>query len=117
MDTSFERFVRHGYNIRRETLDPMLRTIAAETPGVTFMPGSVVSDVVAEHNQVVGIRALQGSQPREVRARLVVAADGQASRVAEHAGLSARRTMPSPVAGFLRLCPLTPSSVRRLSLD
>ena len=83
-------FVRHGYNIRRETLDPMLRTIAAETPGVTFMPGSVVSDVVAEHNQVVGIRALQGSQPREVRARLVVAADGQASRVAEHAGLGAR---------------------------
>ena len=82
--------VRHGYNIRRETLDPMLRTIAAETPAVTFMPGSVVSDVVAEHNQVVGIRALQGSQPREVRARLVVAADGQASRVAEHAGLGAR---------------------------
>ena len=31
--------IPHGYNIRREILDPMLRRLAAGTPDVDFMPG------------------------------------------------------------------------------
>src|SRR5918994_1721296 len=40
--------VPHGYNIRRQTLDPMLRRLAAQTPGVEFMPGQSASGLVKE---------------------------------------------------------------------
>src|SRR5215813_9755902 len=32
----------HGFNITRRTLDPILRRLAADTPGVDFMPGQTV---------------------------------------------------------------------------
>src|SRR5207302_1969435 len=35
------RYPGYGYNIRRETLDPMLRRLAASTPGVDLLPGHV----------------------------------------------------------------------------
>jgi 2-polyprenyl-6-methoxyphenol hydroxylase-like FAD-dependent oxidoreductase len=37
-------YPRHGYNLRRQTLDPMLRELAASTTGVTFLPGHVSRD-------------------------------------------------------------------------
>jgi flavin-dependent dehydrogenase len=56
---------RHGYNIRRQVLDPMLRSMAAETPGVTFLPGLTVSDVLMENGRIVGVRTQEGhSGPR-----------------------------------------------------
>ncbi len=36
----------HGYNIRRATLDPLLRRLATTTPGVTLMAGRSVSALV-----------------------------------------------------------------------
>ena len=82
----------HGYSIRRSKLDPMLRKAAAETPGVDFMPGFSVRDLLVQRGRVFGITAQgEGDERREIRAALVVGADGRQSRVAELAGLPAKQ--------------------------
>lgn len=93
--------VRYGYNIRREILDPMLRAMAANTSGVTFMPGRTVSEVLTGGEGIVGVRTQDGSTgSEEFRARLIVAADGQNSRVADRAGLLVRRKPNARFAYF-----------------
>lgn len=101
-----------GWNIRRETFDPMLRELAAGTPGVELMLGHTVhgllrdSDRAGEHERRGGRprgRAGGGQRPgdgasgrargilarerdgaeHELRARLVVAADGRDSQLAK----------------------------------
>jgi 2-polyprenyl-6-methoxyphenol hydroxylase-like FAD-dependent oxidoreductase len=81
----------YGYSIRREVLDPLLRRHAAETPGVDFRPGTTLRELVYEDKRIVGVRA-EGPdrQQLELRAQLVVGADGRNSRTAELAGIPAR---------------------------
>jgi 2-polyprenyl-6-methoxyphenol hydroxylase-like FAD-dependent oxidoreductase len=80
----------HGYNMRREKLDPMLRTMAAGTPGVDLMLGQTVRRLLTSEGRVSGIHVEgQDGRTREIRARLVVAADGRTSRVAQLAGIPA----------------------------
>ncbi len=78
----------HGYNIRREKLDPILRRQAAATPGVTLLSGHMVQGVLTEGGQVRGLvaREAETGQTRELRARLVVGADGRGSPVARLGG-------------------------------
>ncbi len=78
----------YGYSIRREVLDPMLRRHAAATPGVDFRPGTTLRELVYLNNRVAGVRA-EGPdrQQLELRAQLVVGADGRNSRTAELAGV------------------------------
>ena len=78
----------YGYSIRRKTLDPLVRQLAAETPGVTMVLGSTAYGVFREGDRVAGVavRNPQGAET-EVRARLVVAADGRNSPVADLAGV------------------------------
>ena len=86
------RFPLNGFNIRREVLDPMLRTMAARTEGVDLLLGHTVEGLTRNgRGQGVAVRGPDGAT-REVRARLVVGADGRGSHVAELAGLSARTT-------------------------
>lgn len=73
-----------GVNIRRSILDPLLRTATAAEPGVTMLAGCRVSDVIVRAGRVSGVRVGEG---REVLGRLVIGADGRASRVAERAGV------------------------------
>lgn len=77
-----------GVNLRREVLDPMLRSIAAETPGVETMLGWTAERLVREEGACAGVavRNPQGEE-REIRARLTVGADGRDSRIAELAGV------------------------------
>lgn len=75
-----------GYNIRRSTLDPLLRAAAARTPGVDLMLGTTVTELLREGDRVVGVRAT-GADAGELRARLVVGTDGKNSSVAKLAGL------------------------------
>jgi flavin-dependent dehydrogenase len=83
----------YGYNLRREKLDPMVREIAATTPGVDFIPGHSVQDLIVEDNRAVGVLTNGTHQPDcAVRARLVVAADGRYSRVAQLVGSSGKVT-------------------------
>jgi 2-polyprenyl-6-methoxyphenol hydroxylase-like FAD-dependent oxidoreductase len=74
-------------SLRRERLDPLLRDLAARTPGVTLRFGETVTGLVERDGRVVGVRTGGG----EHTAALVVGADGYRSRVAELAG--ARRSV------------------------
>jgi menaquinone-9 beta-reductase len=78
-----------AWNIRRETFDPMLRELAAGTDGVELMLGHTVTALLrgpgsgtgARVNGVVA-RERDGSE-HELRAKLVIAADGRESQVAK----------------------------------
>ncbi|MFD7169647.1 NAD(P)/FAD-dependent oxidoreductase [Streptomyces violascens] len=80
----------YAYNVRRSTLDPLIRTRAAETPGVDLLPGHQVTGLVREAGRTVGVRASTPQGEREIRARLVVGADGKDSAVAKFAGSRTR---------------------------
>jgi menaquinone-9 beta-reductase len=75
-------------NIRRAVLDPLLRATARETPGVDLLAGATLEGLAREdgHHRL----ALRGHG--ELRARLVVGADGRGSRTAQLAGLRERRS-------------------------
>ncbi|MFJ6935118.1 NAD(P)/FAD-dependent oxidoreductase [Streptomyces sp. NPDC101132] len=81
----------YGYNVRRSILDPLIRSRAAETPGVDLLLGHRVTGVVREAGRSVGVRASTRQGEREVRARLVVGADGKDSAVAKLAGVPTRQ--------------------------
>ncbi|HMI82131.1 MAG TPA: FAD-dependent monooxygenase, partial [Solirubrobacterales bacterium] len=82
-----ERAAR-GLNLRREVLDPLVRSIAAETPGVEMLIGWSAERLLREEGAfaVVVVRNPRGEE-RELRARLTVGADGRDSRVAELSGV------------------------------
>ncbi|MGW0803417.1 NAD(P)/FAD-dependent oxidoreductase [Nonomuraea sp. NPDC002799] len=71
-------------SLRREKLDPLLRTLAAGTPGVDLLLGRTVTGLLESGRRVTGVRA--GDE--EIHARLVVAADGHRSPVARLAGVA-----------------------------
>ena len=82
--------VGHGYNIRRQTLDPILRNLALGTPGVSFHEGAAVCDLTRDARGRIDGVVVEGAAGRvEFRAPLVVAADGRTSRVAKLAGAEA----------------------------
>jgi flavin-dependent dehydrogenase len=90
-----------GYNIRRQTFDPMLRELAANTPGVELMPGHTAQEPLKVGGRVVGVRVHRAkTDDHEIRARLVVAADGRSSRVSELAGLAAKQKKHGRFAYF-----------------
>lgn len=78
----------HGYNLRRQTLDPLVRDMAANTPGVTLFAGWSAQSLRRDGARISGVH-LQGpdSAGADLDAPLVVAADGRNSRLAELAGL------------------------------
>jgi flavin-dependent dehydrogenase len=92
----------YGYNIRRERFDPMIRSLAASTEGVDYLPGAAVIELLRDaQGRLDGVRALvDGEQEREVRARLVIGADGRDSSVAALAGLPAREKHNARFAYF-----------------
>ncbi|HYG95700.1 MAG TPA: NAD(P)/FAD-dependent oxidoreductase [Solirubrobacterales bacterium] len=73
-----------GVNLRREILDPMVRSTAAETPGVEMMLGWSAERLLRDGDAFAGvaIRNPEGKE-RDLRARLTVGADGRDSRIAE----------------------------------
>ncbi|MFE7096395.1 NAD(P)/FAD-dependent oxidoreductase [Streptomyces erythrochromogenes] len=80
----------YGYNVRRSTLDPMIRSHAGRTPGVDLLLGHRVTGLLREAGRTVGVRASTPQGEREIRARLVVGADGRDSAVAKYAGVPGR---------------------------
>ncbi len=84
-------YPRYGYDIRREKLDPMVRELAAETPGVELMLGQTATALLGSNGRPTGIRVVdRDRREREISARMVVAADGRDSRIGELAGEKAR---------------------------
>jgi flavin-dependent dehydrogenase len=81
-------------NLRRSLLDPMLREAAAAEPNVELMLGQSAERLLRDGDAFagVGVRDREGNE-REVRARLVVGADGRDSHVAELAQVK-EKTLP-----------------------
>jgi len=87
----FPTDVPYGYGVTRWTLDPMLRELAADTPGVEFLPGTTVVGLLNEDGRPVGVRTeTPKGAAQSIRARLVVGADGRGSTVARLARVPGR---------------------------
>lgn len=63
---------------------------AAALPTFTLYRSTRLDDLICEQDRVCGIRASSGTATTEIRAQLVVGADGRHSRVREKAGLTGR---------------------------
>jgi 2-polyprenyl-6-methoxyphenol hydroxylase-like FAD-dependent oxidoreductase len=88
-------------SIRRAKLDPILRRMAAETAGVDLLSGHTLTGLVRDSGSVRGVVLRRRSDgPIELRASLVVGADGRGSRTAELAGLRTRTTPNARFAYF-----------------
>ena len=71
-----------GYSLTRKALDPILRRLAAETPGVELLAGETVVGLI-DGGRVRGVEIETTAGRRQsLGARLVVAADGRDSTVA-----------------------------------
>jgi 2-polyprenyl-6-methoxyphenol hydroxylase-like FAD-dependent oxidoreductase len=85
----------YGYSIRRQTLDPMLRKLAAGTPGVELMLGKPVVRLLRDGRRFAGVAVKDSDgEVEELFASLVVAADGRGSRLGEMSGVRMRE-MPN----------------------
>lgn len=76
----------HGVSLRRQVLDELLLDAAIRS-GACFEAGVHARAPVVDDGRVVGVRA-GGRRECEYRARVVIAADGRASRLARALGLA-----------------------------
>jgi 2-polyprenyl-6-methoxyphenol hydroxylase-like FAD-dependent oxidoreductase len=80
----------YGYSVTRRTLDPLLRQLAAETPGVELLAGWTATGLLG-NGRPEGVEIEDRSHARrEIAARLVVAADGRDSGIARLARVPGR---------------------------
>lgn len=93
-------YPRYGYDIRREKLDPMIRQLAVEAPGVELLMGQTVVSLLGSNGRPKGVRVADRERnEQEITARAVVAADGRDSDVARMAGVKPR-IMPHGRSGY-----------------
>jgi flavin-dependent dehydrogenase len=85
-----EEELAYGYNIRRQRFDPMIRALAASTENVDYLPGATVTELLHDRGRASGVVATVSGEDRQIRARVVVGADGRDSKVAKLAGLPAK---------------------------
>ena len=73
-----------GWGVTRRTLDPLLRELAVNTPGVEFFPGWTATRVQSDGTRPVAVE-VEDRKHRTlvIRARLLVGADGRGSTVAK----------------------------------
>jgi 2-polyprenyl-6-methoxyphenol hydroxylase-like FAD-dependent oxidoreductase len=89
-----------GYAPRRYLLDQILVDGAREA-GVEVREGFNMDDLFVENGVVVGIRGHSGDGPRmELRARIVIGADGRNSHVAKLVGAASYNEKPRMQYGF-----------------
>ncbi|HYW50530.1 MAG TPA: FAD-dependent monooxygenase, partial [Gemmatimonadaceae bacterium] len=93
----FSGFRDRGLALRRRHLDPILLS-AARRAGASIREGVGVEHLVIEGGIVCGVRARIDGELRELRAPLVIGADGLRSNVARKLDLSARLPWPRRVA-------------------
>lgn len=80
-----------GVNLRREKLDPLLRRVATETPGVEAKLGWTATRLLRDGGRFAGAGVVdRNGEEAELVARLVVGADGRDSRLAKLAGMRER---------------------------
>ncbi len=109
--------VLHGYNMRREKLDPLLREMAINTPGVTYIGGKSIRDLIIRDGCVQGLTiAAEQGEPLELRAKLVVGADGRNSTTARLSGAREKITPNRRVffIAYFKNLPLTTGKTSQL---
>ena len=80
-----------GWGVTRRTLDPMLRDLAASTAGVELFCGWSAARVVFDGSRPAGLEARdRRGRALQIRAPLLVAADGRESTVARLSGVAGR---------------------------
>lgn len=87
-----------GYALapRRDSLDMILIEHAARQGGVTFRERTRADGLLLEDGRVVGARlTTAGEAAREVRARVVIGADGKFSKIADWVGAARYRDVPA----------------------
>jgi 2-polyprenyl-6-methoxyphenol hydroxylase-like FAD-dependent oxidoreductase len=90
IDASADGDLPYGFNVTRRTLDPLLRRLAAETPGVELLAGWSAVGLLGG-TRPAGVRIEDRSHTsRELPAKLVVGADGRDSKVARWARVPGR---------------------------
>ncbi|HEY2477828.1 MAG TPA: NAD(P)/FAD-dependent oxidoreductase [Solirubrobacterales bacterium] len=78
-------------NLRREALDPMVREIAAATPGVELLLGQAVHELRRDGGRVSGVVARDRDGTETVlEAPLTIGADGRDSLIAELSGVDVK---------------------------
>jgi menaquinone-9 beta-reductase len=91
--------VTSGINLRREKLDPLIRELAAETPGVELMLGHTVHELLRDGERICGVRARDThGHTTELHARLVVGADGRDSKMAKLSGVPTKTAAHGRIA-------------------
>jgi 2-polyprenyl-6-methoxyphenol hydroxylase-like FAD-dependent oxidoreductase len=80
-----------GINLRREKLDPMVREMAASTPGVELMLGQTVTELRQDDGVFGGVvaRDRDGAETT-FEAPLTIGADGRDSRIAKLSGVTVK---------------------------
>jgi flavin-dependent dehydrogenase len=80
-----------GWGVTRRTLDPLLRELTAQTPGVELLSGWTADRVLREGTRPAGVEVSDRKhRTRSIHARLLVGADGRGSTVARLAGVPGR---------------------------
>jgi flavin-dependent dehydrogenase len=108
----------HGFGLapRRDVLDSLLQQSAVEA-GAELLTRTRVEALVEEDGRVAGV-VVDG---REIRARVVVGADGKASKVAEWVAASAYREVPAQRPAYYGyyhgIAPLPEPAVELLFVD
>ena len=104
--------------VRRSVLDPLLRATATDTPGVETMLGWRVTGLLTEGGAASGVAAAHtDGRGIQVRAPLVVGADGRGSTVAELAQLPQSVAPNARGAYFAYYRDLPPADVSRVWMD
>ena len=93
----FTGFRDRGLALRRRHLDPILLR-AARDAGASVREGMAMDSLITVGDAVCGVRLRSGGDVHEIRAPLVVGADGLRSTVANRLGLAARLPWPRRVA-------------------
>jgi menaquinone-9 beta-reductase len=98
---------RPMYCPRRSTLDPLLADAAVQA-GAELRDETAVLEVLREGERVVGVRARHGNVTSELRARIVVGADGRNSTVAKQVRAPEYLSEEARRAGYWGYFPTTP---------
>jgi digeranylgeranylglycerophospholipid reductase len=89
-----------GYVVERKVFDKWL-AFEASRAGATIVSNSEVTDVLKDGDMVTGVRArICGGEETEIKAKVVVAADGIESTVARKAGLDTTNQLVNVDSGF-----------------
>lgn len=84
----------YGVNLRREVLDPLVRTVAARTPGVELMLGKTAVRLLRDDSGFAGVAIRDpDGEVLEIPSPLTIGADGRDSPVATMAEVG-ERTRP-----------------------